>query len=245
MVSYRFYLQKEMQMARTDWVSMTVRDVHQETEGFLSIQLQPTVDHHQYDFRPGQYVSIRCSGDKEAFYAIASEPEEKNFIEFLVKDDVSSIDNELCRVKPDDEVRVSIPRGRGFPLEQLKGKNVLLVGMGAGLAPLRATIKSMLRNQQNFGTITLVYGLRRPQDKPFTDDFNIWAKKVKLEIAVSQPGNFFWQGFVGRVTELLPTLSLSPQNTVACICGTKEMEAQVIHLLVQAGFNKKDILSNH
>jgi len=230
---------------RTNWVPMTVRDVHQETEGFLSIQLQPTLDHHQFDFRPGQYVSIQCFGDAEASFAIASEPEEKNFIEFLVKDEVDSADNELCRVKPDDPVRVSPPKGRGFPLDQLKGKNVLLVGMGAALAPLRSVLKSMLRNQQKFGTITLVYGLRQPQDKPFTDEFDIWTNKINVEIAVSQPRNFFWQGFVGRVTELLPTLSLSLEHTVACICGTKEMETQVSAFLVQAGLDQESILRNH
>ncbi|OGX06357.1 MAG: hypothetical protein A3G87_01790 [Omnitrophica bacterium RIFCSPLOWO2_12_FULL_50_11] len=232
-------------MAETKWIPMTVTEVHQETEQMVSLRMQPSVDHVQFDFRTGQYVKILCPGGREAYFAIASNPEEKKFIEFLVKDVEGSPAHDLSQVKPDDELRVSTPMGKGFPLERLKGKNVLLVGMGSGLSPLRSVMKSIHRRKQDFGKVVLVYGVRRPEDVPFIDDFNLWGMKIRVEIAASQPGKSYWSGFEGRVTELLPKLALSYEKMVACVCGSKEMEEEVAKFLESVGMPKENILFNY
>lgn len=232
-------------MVETKWISMTVTEVHQETENLISLRMQPSVNGAQFNFRTGQYVNILCPGGREAYFAIASEPAEKKFVEFLIKDVEGAPAHDLCQIKPDSELRVSSAMGKGFPLERLKGKNVLLVGIGSGLSPLRSVLRSIVRQDQNFGKVTLVYGVRRPEDIPFIDDFNLWKKKFRVEIAASQPGKSYWIGFTGRVTGLLPKLALSYENTVACVCGSKEMETEVARFLESSGVSKENILFNY
>jgi len=223
---------------------MTVIEVHQETEHLLSIRLQPSVDGTRFEFRPGQHVKVMRRGGTESVLAIASEPEESGFIEFLVKDIEDAPPHDFCHVQVDESVQVSMPIGAGYPLEKLKGRNVILVGMGTALSPLRSILKSILRHDQHYGKVTLVYGAKRPEDMPFIDDFNIWGKKIRVETAVSNPGKAHWQGFKGRVTELIPKLSLSCENTVACVCGSREMQEEVKKVLMEQGVNVKDILIN-
>jgi sulfhydrogenase subunit gamma (sulfur reductase) len=231
-------------MTDAKWITMTVTDVHQENEHFLSIQMQPSIEGTQFEFRAGQFVKILTPGGKETYFAIASEPEEKNYVEFLVKETEEDPAREICQVKPDDQLRVSPPMGKGYPIEKLKGKNVILVGIGSGLSPLRSVLKSVLRNDQNFGKVTLVYGVKRPQDIPFIDDFNIWNQKIRVATAASQPGKAYWNGFKGRVTGLLPKIVMPFENTVACVCGNKEMQQEVSALLQDLGVPKDDILFN-
>ncbi len=231
-------------MSETSWIPMTVIEVHQETEFLLSIQAQPRLEGTQFEFRAGQYVKVQRPAGRESYFAIASEPEERNYIEFLVKDVHENSSNDLCQVRPDDEVRVSLPMGKGYPRERLLGNDVLLIGMGTGLSPLRSVLKSILRDEQSFGKVTLVYGVRRPEDIPFVDDFNLWSKKIRLETCVSQRGKAYWRGFEGRVTQFLPKISFSPDKTVACVCGNKEMQEEVKKILIGRGLNQERILFN-
>ena len=105
----------------TRWIPMTVIEVHQETEHLLSIRLQPSVDGTRFEFRPGQHVKVMRRGGTESVLAIASEPEESGFIEFLVKDIEDAPPQDFCRVQVDESVQVSMPIGTGYPPPAVPG----------------------------------------------------------------------------------------------------------------------------
>ena len=232
-------------MTQTDWLLTEVKEITQETPLFYGLQLAPVEEEARFDFQAGQCVRILSPDGRESIFAIASEPEEKEFIGFLLKDQEGSVARDLRRLRAGDRLKISLPFGKGYPLERLKGKEVVLVGIGSGLSPLRSLLKSMLRREHQFNKIALIYGVRTPEDLPYKSDFELWAKKVDLHLAMSQPGRSEWSGFVGRVTHLLPTLSLHPELTRACVCGTRAMQEEVTNLLERTGISKENVLFNH
>ena len=224
---------------------MEVVERNQETPSLVYLQLAPKAENLKIDFQAGQCVKVSSLGTHESVFALASEPEEKRFIEFLIKDHEVGVAHELYRLKIGDQLKISPPFGRGYPIERLKGRDILLVGMGSGLSPLRSLLKSMLRREHQFGKITFLYGVRTLEDVPFKNEFDLWSKKIDLRFAISQPQHSKGTSFLGRVTHLLPQLSLHFDNTVACICGTKTMQEEVINLLERAGVSKENIFTNH
>ena len=224
---------------------MMVVEVHQETEHLMSVRMASALEGSAFHFRAGQYVHVSFKGAPASAFAIASEPEVKQSIEFLVKDDPDGPSDTLAHAKPDDPVNVSPPMGNGFPVQPFEGCDLLLVGIGTGLAPLRSVLKSVLRREHSFGALTLVYGVKKPEEVPFHDDFTLWRKKIRVEIAVSNPGNSYWPGFEGRVTDFLKQARLAPECTVACVCGSEEMERETAEILRAKGIPPERILFNH
>jgi len=232
-------------MGGEPWIQTEVLEVRRETPLLVHLKLAPILAGERFHFRAGQCVKILCPSDRESYFALASEPEETEFVEFLVKDQAGSAAHDLCQVKVGERLKVSPPFGKGYPLERLKGKDVLLVGMGSGLSPLRSVLKCILRRREQFGKVTLLYGARTTGDVPYRDEFDFWERKINVELAISQPTDSKWSGFVGRVTGLLAQLSLRPSETVACLCGTKAMQEEVTNLLERAGVSKQNILLNY
>jgi len=232
-------------MAQTDWLLTEVIENRKETPLLSNLKLAFTEEEARFDFQAGQCVRILSPSGRESIFAIASEPDERKFIEFLLKDQEGSVASELRALRAGERLKISLPFGKGYPLERLKGKEVVLIGIGSGLSPLRSLLRSMLRREHLFEKIVLIYGVRTPEDLPYKSDFELWKKKIDLHLAMSQPGRSEWSGFVGRVTHLLPTLSLHPERTRACICGTRAMQEEVTNLLEKTGISKENILFNH
>src|SRR3989338_10262599 len=236
---------KTMLMTQTDWLLTEVIENRKEAPLLSSLKLTAVQEEARFDFQAGQYVRILTPNGRESIFAMASEPEEKKFLEFLLKDQEGNVAQELCRLRANERLKISLPFGKGYPIERLKGKEVVLIGIGSGISPLRSLLRSMLRREHQFEKIELIYGVRTPEDLPYKSDFDLWRKKIDLHLAASQPGRSEWSGFVGRVTHLLPTLSLHPERTRACICGTHAMQEEVTNLLERIGISKENILLNH
>lgn len=232
-------------MIATQWISMEVLERREETPSMVSLKLVPVLEGARFDFQAGQCVKILCSDGHEATFAIASEPEEKQFIEFLIKDQEKTAAHTLCRLKTGAPVKVSPTFGKGYPVERFKSKDILLIGMGSALSPLRSVLKSMLRREHQFGQIAFVYGARTIEDIPYQSEFDLWAKKIDLHLAISQPAGSKHSGFIGRVTKLLPTLTFHPHKTAAFICGTRTMQEEVTNLLERAGISGENIHLNY
>ncbi len=231
-------------MSKTQWISMEVTENHRETPSLFNLKIVPVLEETRFDFQAGQCVKILSAG-RESYFAMASEPEAAPWVEFLLKDQAGSVAHELCQLKAGEHLKISLPFGKGFPIERFKRKDILLIGIGSGLSPLRSVLKSVLRRDQQFGKISLLYGARTLEAIPYRSEFDLWAKKVNLQIAISQTDNLKWTGFRGRVTQLIPKLFLRPSETIVCVCGTETMEEEVTNLLERAGISKENILLNH
>jgi len=194
-------------------------------------------------YQPGQFFEVSIFGVGEMPISITSTPSRRGFFELSVKN-VGLVSSTLHSMAPGSEVGIRGPFGNGFPYEQVFGKNLLFVGGGIGLAPLRSLINNVLDNRDNFGRLTILYGSRTPGDLVFKDEFEVWQDQPDVTMLVTvDRGDEKWTGNVGVVTTLFPKAQIESTNTVAFVCGPPVMIPFVINDLLGLGFTEDSIIS--
>jgi NAD(P)H-flavin reductase len=126
----------------------------------------------------------------------------------------------------------------------MEGKNLLIIGGGIGLAPLRSVILNVFDNRAKYGKIDIIYGARSPQDLVFTSEYEEWQKvdNTRLHLTVDR-GDEKWQGNVGLVPTFLKEIHPSPGNTTGITCGPPIMIKFVIEALNGLGFSSENIIT--
>jgi NAD(P)H-flavin reductase len=155
---------------------------------------------------------------------------------------VGAVTRALCDVQVGREIGIRGPYGRGWPTDEAEGKDVLIIAGGIGLAPLRPAVVEILANRDRFGSLSVLYGVRKPEDLLFEDDLHSWRGRFDIEVEVtvdrSTPA---WRGDVGVVTTLLPRVSFDPSNTIALVCGPEIMMKVVARELSDVGVSPEDM----
>ncbi|MDH5526383.1 MAG: NAD-binding oxidoreductase [Nitrospirota bacterium] len=225
-----------------EWQQMKVASAGQEGLHMRHVVLTPDAP---FRFTHGQYVQLRREdGDKPGFFAIASAPHQDREIEFLVKEG-SGVAGALYEAAPGDVFQVGPAQGPGFPREHLLGKNVVLIGVGSGMAPLRSVLLSILDDRAAFGErVMLVYGARTPFHIPFRPEIARWRAQVEVYKAMSQPGDTDWSGYTGYVQHILEDVDIPRENTIACVCGMSHMVDAVKERLAALGIAEDDVYLN-
>jgi NAD(P)H-flavin reductase len=185
----------------------------------------------------GQFVELSIFGVGEAPISISSAPSKQGFIELCVRDS-GSVTGALHRMKCGDCVGLRGPFGRGFPFEQMRGHDVLLVAGGLGIAPLKSLINHIHDERHDFGKVTIAYGSRTPADIMFLDQFMMWQHRqdFDLHLLVSQPDED-WTGETGYVTQCLEHLEINPLRTYGAIVGPPVMYKSVIEEMRRKGIS--------
>ena len=185
---------------------------------------------------PGQFAFLSAFGVGEAPFGIASTPQRSNTLDFAVNR-LGSVTNELHLLGEGDIVGVRGPLGNWFPMDEFKGKNLIVLGGGIGGAPLRPVIHTVLDNRQNYGHFTILWAARHPSLLVFTDEYDEWrsAPDTRLHLTVDQP-DAVWDHNVGLITELLEKVSPSPEDAVSITCGPPVMIYYVNKVLDKLGF---------
>jgi len=191
-----------------------------------------------FEFQPGQFNMVSLTGFGEAPISISSDPHNKGTFDHTIRA-VGSITNALEKFKPGEVIGIRGPFGNAWPVEEARGKNVLFVTGGIGLAPLRPFIMQMFRERDSFGKIQILYGAREPGEMLFTDEFGEWRKQpdTELHLTVDKvPDGRKWEHTVGVVTVLYEVAELNPANTIAVTCGPEIMMRFVCRGLLKKGF---------
>jgi NAD(P)H-flavin reductase len=148
-----------------------------------------------------------------------------------------------------DTVGVRGPFGNWFPLDESRGKNLVLLGGGIGGAPLRPVIQTILDQRSDFGKLTILWAARLPSLLIFTDEYDEWraAPECELHLTVDRadkvcPDEESWSGNVGLITELLEDVSPSPENAVAILCGPPAMIRFSLLTLEKLGFASNQMI---
>lgn len=217
-----------------------VVNVRDETSDIKTFEIEPPGEFPAHI--PGQCAMISVFGTGEALFSISSPPEEDN-LELSIKK-VGRVTGELHSMEIGQELGIRGPYGNGFPVEEVKGKDLLFIGGGIGLAPLRSLIKYTLNNKEDYGNLQLIYGARTPDDLAFKEDiFENWPEddiSVNLSVDVESPG---WNGYVGFVPQYLEELAPSPENTITFTCGPPIMIKFVVQALEKLGFEHSQVIS--
>ncbi|MEM4564165.1 MAG: FAD/NAD(P)-binding protein [Desulfurococcaceae archaeon] len=148
----------------------------------------------------------------------------------------------ITSIEVGSQVGIRGPYGRGWPLEEVKGMDVLIVGGGIGLAPLRPIIRYVEAHRDSFGKILILYGARTPHDLLYKYELGKYAdipnSVVKISIDKPYEG---WTGYVGFVTDLINYIDLDPGKTAAYICGPEVMMKVAVRRLIERGLKADKI----
>lgn len=197
------------------------------------------------DFVPGQVAMLRVLEEEPAYFAFASAPEDRE-LEILVKRTIGA-SVALFDMRAGDRVELIDVAGHGFDLNQLRGRDLVLVAMGTGVAPLRSVLRHVLKRKFDFGKLVVLYGARTPDDFCYRDETQDWQDAgVGLRQVISRPGDDHeWSGPTGYVQSLLDHVLPELESPVALVCGSREMIAQTRGRLQQMGFPPEKILTNY
>jgi NAD(P)H-flavin reductase len=170
--------------------------------------------------------------------------EEQEYLEFAIKR-VGLLTDELHQIEIGQQIGLRGPYGNGFPVEACKGKDMVFIAGGIGLAPLRSFIKYCFKHREDYGKITILYGSRSQADLCFKEElFELWPQESNTEVFVTidnaEPD---WSGHVGFVPAYLEELNPSPAGAVAVVCGPPIMIKFVLQSLEKMGYQDDQVIT--
>ncbi len=197
----------------------------------------------EFTFESGQFAEYTVFGVGEAPFCISSSPTRRDHFEFAVNR-VGKVTNALHRLGVGAQIGFRGPYGNSFPLDFLKGKNLVFVGGGIGLAPLRSLIWNVIDNRSQYGKVDIIYGARSPADLCFKYDLELWGKdsSVNMVTTIDRPAEG-WSGRVGMVPNVAEQVAPSPQNAVAIVCGPPIMIRFTFPALSKLGFKPEQMIT--
>ncbi|MBN1794467.1 MAG: FAD/NAD(P)-binding protein [Candidatus Omnitrophica bacterium] len=192
-------------------------------------------------FKTGQFVELTVPGAGEAPFTPSSSPSISETMEITIMA-VGCATKRLHAMVEGDEVGVRGPYGTAYAVDELKGREVLIVGGGVGLAPLRSLLLTLFAEIEQYKKIILRYGARTPEDIVYKYHIDEWQKKEKVDYVLTvDKGNESWKGNVGLVTKLLDALRLDLKNSKAVVCGPPIMMKFTTLKLLEIGYTPADI----
>lgn len=223
----------------------TVLEVIQETHNIKSfrVQLDDEEVRKNFTFEPGQVGQLSLFGVGESTFVINSPPTRMDYLQFSVMR-AGEVTTALHGLQPGDKVGVRAPLGNFFPYESMKGKNIVFVGGGIGMAPLRTLLLYMLDNRKDYGKITLLYGARSPQDMAYSVELPDWLERDDMETVLTIDREAEgWPHRVGLIPNVLEELKPSPDNAVAITCGPPIMIKFTLQALDRLKFQPEQIIT--
>ena len=216
-----------------------VTDIRQETPDVKTFRVNAPEGGKLFEHKPGQCAMVSVPGVGEAMFSITSSPTNKEYQEFSIKK-CGVLTDYLHELQVGDEITVRGPYGNNFPVDtDLKGKDLLFVAGGIGLAPLRSVINYVLDNRDDYGKVDILYGSRSADDLVQLKEIQeVWmkAKDVNVYLTIDRPQEG-WDGHVGFVPAYLKELELSADKTVL-VCGPPIMIKFVLAALTEMGYSK-------
>src|SRR3972149_6571269 len=186
-------------------------------------------DGSELNHTPGKFVEITVFGIGEAPISLSSSPTKKETFELCVRK-VGSVTTKLHALNVGDLVGVRGPYGNGFDSDFLKGKDLLFIAGGLGIAPLRSLFNYVLDNRKDYGRVILLYGCKEPREMLFGDEVLSLARRDDVEFKPTVnwcPENEVWTGNIGVITTLIPQVDFDPEKTYAIVCGPRSEERRV------------------
>ncbi|MGB7294132.1 MAG: FAD/NAD(P)-binding protein [Candidatus Aminicenantales bacterium] len=193
----------------------------------------------RFDYRCGQCAMLSVFGKGEAMISISSSPLAKDFMQFSILRS-GRVTAALHDMEAGDLIGIRGPYGNGFPIDDWKGKNLVFIGGGIGLAPLWSIVQTALLRRKEFGDLSLIYGARTSADIVFKDELRELKSQmpVHLSIDVAEPD---WKEFIGFVPTNVMDKKPSPAGTIAITCGPPIMIKFVIKNLKDLKFEDEQI----
>ncbi len=197
-------------------VEAKIEDIITETPNIKTFVFKPK---EKISFATGQFIELTVPGLGEAPFTPSSSPYETSRMEVTIMK-AGVVTDRLHKAKKGDIVGIRGPYGKGYPIDKFYNKEVLIVGGGVGMAPLRSLLLTLLAQKDRFKSLILSYGAKAPQDIVYKDGFTEWFSEKGLKIYRSvDKADSSWKEHEGVVTVLLDKFKLDLENSVAIVCG--------------------------
>ncbi len=219
-----------------------ITDIRTDTPDVKTFRVVGVDGKINFDHKPGQCAMLTLPGIGEAMFSITSSPTNTEYKEFSIKR-CGTLTDALHSVEVGQQIGIRGPYGKPFPVDtEFKGKNLLFIGGGIGIAPLRSVINYARDNRDDYGKIDVLYGSRSKEDLvDYEEMTNEWVKSrdfdLHLTIDREQEG---WDGHVGFVPNYLKELKFDT-NRIAIICGPPIMIKFCLAALIEMGFDKTQV----
>ncbi len=218
-----------------------VRDRIEETPTVITLRLEPEGGPPiPFPFRPGQFNMVGVFGVGEVPLSIVSDPSDTDFFDHTVRI-VGRVTEAMARLVPGDRLTIRGPFGNGWPMEEARGRDIVLVSGGLGCAPLVSVVNYVARRREDFGSLTVLHGVKNPGDLFWKERLSrlnaLEGTRVFLSSDAGGPG---WEGAVGPVTDLIGNIPLTPRTT-AKICGPEPMMLATVKKLLAQGIPESEL----
>ena len=223
----------------------TVEEIIQETPNIKTFRvvLNDKEKMKNFAFEPGQVGQLSIFGVGESTFVINSPPTRMDYLQFSVME-TGEVTSRLHALNEGDQIGVRAPLGNWFPYEEMKGKDILFVGGGIGMAPLRTLLLYMLDNRGDYGKISLLYGARTPHDMAYNYELEEWLAREDMDTTLTIDAEFpDWKHEVGLIPNVLLEMNPTPENCVAVTCGPPIMIKFTLQALAKLGFADNQIVT--
>jgi NAD(P)H-flavin reductase len=199
----------------------------------------PTVA-QAFRFAPGQFNMLYVPGFGEVAISLSSDPSQPSRVGHTIRY-AGNVTRALARLKVGDLIGVRGPYGSVWPLEEGLGKNLVVVGGGIGLAPLRPLILAVLQRRAAYQRVVLLYGARTSADLLYREEYESWQKQgIELHITVDI-GDEKWPGLVGVVPMLFYRIRMDAKQTLVLACGPEIMMRFAIYEALARRISKDSV----
>lgn len=228
----KFY-QPEINMLNP--IQSKIHKISQESSGVYRVEVK--VSHRDTPmlvYNPGQFYFLGSVGIGEAVFSPVRSDVDRGVIVFLVRQ-VGRVTNWISTLKSGDQIEMRGPLGNGFPIEEMKGHDIILASGGCGVPPIASLAEYILKKPNDFGKIYFLYGARAPQDLHLQKDMEAWTDKIEKMFTIDK-SCAGWSGNVGFVSDLIKKIKIDPEKTKVALCGPPMM-----FKAIQVELNKRGV----
>ncbi len=219
-----------------------ITDIRKDTPDVKTFRVVGLDGKKLFEHMPGQCAFVSIPGVGESMFSITSSPTNKDYMEFSIKK-CGCVTEVLHALEVGAQITVRGPYGKNFPVEgDFKGKDLLFIAGGIGLAPLRSVINYVRHYRQNYGKVVIVYGARSKDDLVDIQEIQTeWMNEENIEVylTIDRPQEG-WEGHVGFVPAYVKEIGLDSTMT-AVLCGPPIMIKFTLAGLLELGFDKSNV----
>jgi NAD(P)H-flavin reductase len=215
----------------------------QESPTIFTLRLRYTdpVQHAAFRFEPGQFNMLYLYGVGEVPISIVSDPEDEKLFDHTIRV-VGRVTRGLGQLKARDRLGMRGPYGRGWPLKQAAGHDVMIITGGLGCAPVVSVINYVIRRRDKFRRLVIMQGVKHSDDLIWRSQYSQWSKLRDTQVLVAADvGVALWPWHVGRVTELFDQVEIDPSHAMIMMCGPQGMMRVAVDHLLRRGVHESHI----
>ena len=176
-----------------------------------------------FAFAGGQFNMLYVAGVGEIPISIVSDPDRAHELDHTIRV-VGRVSEVIGNMQEGDTLGIRGPFGNGWPLDEARGQDVLVVTGGLGCAPVAGAIEYIFRRREQYGSVKIMHGVKKPQDLLFRERFDVWRQNPDTEVLLaSDVAGRTWHYHIGVVTELFDEVEMEPERSIVMMCGPEMM----------------------